>query len=84
MLQIANVGFANNASFAAQQNSDAMRGLTRNASPNSDSKALLGFENRLNSDKIKNGIASNAYELMEQSQKKVRDENIKRSFDTFA
>lgn len=81
---VSNVGFASNAQFGAQQNSEAMLGLVRNAGLNSDSKALLGFEKKLSTDKIKNETSAKAYELMEQSQKKVQDENIKRSFSTFA
>ena len=81
---VSNVGMTNNASYGMQQDSNSMLGLIRNAGSDQDSKALLGFEKNLASDKIKNETTYKASELMEQSQKKVQDENIKRTFDTFA
>lgn len=81
---VSNIPMINNASYGMQQDSNSMLGLIRNAGSSQDSKALLNSEKGLMADKIKNETTYKASELMEQSQKKVQDENIKRTFDTFA
>jgi hypothetical protein len=73
-----------NAMFAVQQDAGAKLGLARGASPDSNSQALLKFDKSFDADSLNNQTTAKAAEMMEQSQKKAQDEDIKRSFSTFA
>lgn len=81
---VSNVGLISNATFGIQQNSNTMLGQIRSAGSSSDPSALLSSEQKLTASNLNNGIAVNAWEMMDKSQKKVNDENNKRSFSTFA
>lgn len=71
-------------SFAIGQDSDAMLGMIRTASPDSDTKLLQDSEKQLNIDKLNNELVYNASLVMEESQKKVSKEHIKRTFSMFS
>lgn len=81
---VSNVGLISNATFGVQQNSNTMLGQIRSAGSSSDPSALSNSETKLTASNLNNETAVNAWEMMDKSQKKVQDENIKRSFSTFA
>lgn len=83
-MYISNVSMINDSSFGMQQDSDAMLGMIRTASPNSDTKLLQESEKQLNIDKLNDELMYNASIVMEESQKKASKEHIKRTFSMFS
>lgn len=79
-----NINMINNSAFASQQNSFSMISAIRSVGPNSDTNLLQASEKQLNVNKLNNDLTYNASLLMEDSQKKVNKDNIKRTFDMFA
>lgn len=74
----------NNAAYSLMQNRNALMGLTRNAGSFGNMNALRNAETRLQLDSLQNQWLYSAAELMEDSQRKLQKENIKRTFSTFA
>ena len=85
-MYISSIGMINNASFGAMQDNNALMNLTRSAGSQSggDAKSMQQAEKKLVADQKQNELTYNAANLMEDSQKKVEKENIKRSFSAFA
>lgn len=80
---VSNVGLISNANFAVQQDAGAKIGLARGAGSGSNPQTRR-FEQNLDGDSLNNQLTAKAAETIEASQKKAQDENIKRSFSTFA
>ncbi len=75
----------NNAAYTIQQNSNSLirlAGSTPSDSPQ-NLALMLRKEKSLNADNEKNKLVYSASELMDDTYKKVKNENIKRSFSTF-
>lgn len=83
-MHVSYVNMIDDSSFAIGQDSDAMLGMIRTASPDSDTKLLQDSEKQLNIDKLNNELVYNASLVMEESQKKVSKEHIKRTFSMFS
>lgn len=79
-----NINMINNSAFASQQNSFAMISAIRSVGPDSNTNLLQESEKQLNVNKLNNDLTYNAVLLMEKSQKKVNQDNIKRTFEMFA
>ena len=76
------IGMINNASFGIMNNCESMTSMMRNGSMGSSS--ILKAEKGLQMDNLNKSLEYSAYGLMEDSAKKLRNDNIKRSFSTFA
>lgn len=85
-MYVNSIGMINNSAFNMMQNSNSLMSLTRSAgaNPNQDLNALNQSEKKLTASNLQNSLIYNASSLMEDSQKKLEKENIKRSFSTFA
>lgn len=77
------IGMINNASFSMMNNSEAMMGLMRGTSSR-DINSIHQAEKGLQMDRLNNQTEYSAYSLMEDSARKLRNDNIKRTFSTFA
>lgn len=77
------IGLSTNAAFNAMQTKNAMTNLTKNAQ-DVNPKALLQNEKKLMTNGIKNQLEYKAADIIENTQKKLKDENIKRTFDVIA
>lgn len=83
-MYVSYVGMNNNAAFSMMQNANAMMGMARNASGAQDTRAMAQKEKGLQMNNLNNQVTYQATDLMEESQKKMRDANIKRTFSIFA
>lgn len=83
-MNVSYVNMINDSAFGIQQSSDSMLGMIRNASPDSNTNLLQSSEKQLNINKLNNELVYNASLEMEKSQKKVNQDNIKRTFSIFA
>lgn len=81
---VSNVGVISSANYSVQQDAGAKLGLARGSGSGSEPATLLRFEQNLDGDSLNNQLTATAAETMEESQKRARDANIKRSFSTFA
>lgn len=72
---------ANNAAFNWMNAANSLTNLTNS---NMDSRSKISFEKRLTADMLNDSLMYKASLLQEESMDKVRKENIKRTFSTFA
>ena len=78
-------GMCSSAAFSIMQNNNALMKFARGAGDGSSNNlgAMHRSEKSLLLNNVQNNLIYNASGLMEEAQKKLRDENIKRTFDTF-
>ncbi|MPN64401.1 hypothetical protein SDC9_212173 [bioreactor metagenome] len=78
------IGRISDSAFSVQQNNNAIMSMTRNAGDFDDLSSVQKAEKQLKFDTLNKKLMYDASSLMQESQKKVQDEDIKRSFSTFA
>lgn len=85
-MYVSSINSINNASFNMMQGSASLMDLSRFAGsqPSQNTSALNQSEKRLLADKLQNELVYQASSYMEDSAEKIKKENIKRSFSTFA
>ena len=83
-MYVSQVGMMNNAAFNTMQNCDTMMGMTRNAGSATNMQALSKKETNLQVQNLQNQLTYQACDAMEDSQQKMKKDNIKRSFTMFA
>ena len=83
-MNVSYVGMNSNAAYGMMQNADTMLGMCRNSSGSQDTRAMAQKEKGLQMDSLNNQLVYTATDLMEDSQKKMRNANIKRAFSYFA
>lgn len=81
---VSQVGMMNNAAFGTMQNCNTMMSMARNAGSSKNLQALSKKETGLQIQNLQNQLVYSASEAMEDSQEKIKKENIKRSFSMFA
>ena len=81
------IGMSNNAAFSTMKNNNAMMNLMNGVGEGSstqDLKAAQQSEKSLLLNNVQNNLIYNASLTMEETEKKLQDENIKRTFSAFA
>lgn len=81
--RIGAINAMNNAAYSWMNSADALISMTGNPS-NISPRELLAYENKLRMSMLNDSLTYKAAELQEKTCKKLSDENIKRSFSTFA
>lgn len=83
-MNVSYIGMNSNAAYGMMQNSNAMLSMARGAYGSDDTRSMAQKEKGLQTDNLNNQVTYSATELMEESQKKVQNENFKRAFSCFA
>mgnify|MGYP001427499746 CR=1 FL=1 len=73
----------NNASFNIMQNSNSRLGMIGSAKPGSNMSIFSKKESALQISNLKNQTIFKAAQAMEESQKRIQDEKIKRTYSIF-